>query len=67
MLFLSISGMVAKKLNIPLTDATKLLPSWFIPKVEDTESHLSIIGSHRFGNLTEVEMIHKAIHKGMSG
>ena len=55
-------GMVAKKLDIALVDETKNLPSFFVPKVEDVEAHRQIIGSHRFGNLTEVEMIHQLLH-----
>lgn len=62
---LSHTGMVARKMKIPLVDASDVLPSWDMPKLDKGERKrlLSIIGSHRFGNLTEVEMIHKIIHE----
>ncbi|XP_067939131.1 beta-1,3-galactosyltransferase brn-like [Watersipora subatra] len=56
-------AMVAKKLGIKLKDESKLIPSWYIPKLKDKESHQKIIGSHRFGNLAEVELIHKMLHE----
>lgn len=54
--------MVAKKLNIPLVDATDVLPSWFVPKVDDYDAHRKMVASHRFGNLTEVKMIYDKLH-----
>ncbi|XP_067942068.1 beta-1,3-galactosyltransferase brn-like [Watersipora subatra] len=55
-------GMVARKLGITLRDETKLLPSWWVPELADREKHRNIIGSHRLGNLKEVELIHSIIH-----
>ena len=55
-------GMVAAKLLIDLKDLSDLIPSWFIPKLRDIASHRRMIGSHRFGNLTEVKLIHQMLH-----
>jgi len=59
---MSFTGMVAKKLNLKLTDLTPLLPSYFMPSLTPAHIHKSLISSHRYGNLTEVRLIHKYIH-----
>jgi len=55
-------GLVAKKLGLTLTDLSDLLPSWWsVPAADDTPRLRTLIATHRFGNLAEVERIHHAL------
>ena len=52
-------GIVAKKMGLTPTDMGDLIPSYFsVPKITD-DRNKALIGSHRFGKLSEVDYIHK--------